>query len=205
FSPPSTQVRVHSQLAPTDPRTTVVSIEDEGIGMSGEDMRIANALLEDVPEVDLGRSTMLGFHVVARLARRYGITVRLAPTPGGGVTAMVALPADLVTERRSESPAPIGATTGGGAYARGGFAASWSGLDGTSRLARLSGFGAFDPPADRSPFVQPAARAPLEGRALPAAPDFTPPPTLPEPLPPVPEPIPALAPAPPPEPPAGGG
>src|SRR5690606_32540221 len=93
FSPPSTQVRVHSQLAPTDPRTTVVSIEDEGIGMSGEDMRIANALLEDVPEVDLGRSTMLGFHVVARLARRYGITVRLAPTPGGGVTAMVALPA----------------------------------------------------------------------------------------------------------------
>ncbi|HEX6418525.1 MAG TPA: ATP-binding protein [Acidimicrobiales bacterium] len=213
FSPPSTQVRVHSQLAPSDPRATVVSIEDEGIGMSDDDLRAANALLDDVPEVDLGRSTMLGFHVVARLAQRYGITVRLAPTPGGGVTAMVALPADLVSERRSDSPATVGATTGGGAYSRGaGFAVAWSGLDGTSRLARLNGLGAFDPPGGRSPLVQPAARPLLDGPALPPAPEVAPPappapPALPEPLRPLPEPIPALAAPPPPapEPPATNG
>ena len=47
---------------------------------------------------------MLGFHVVARLAARYGITVNVAPTPGGGLTALVWLPGDLVSERSIAAP-----------------------------------------------------------------------------------------------------
>ena len=47
-------VRVRSQLSPGDPHTTVVSIEDEGSGMPEDDLHAANALLEEVPEVDLG-------------------------------------------------------------------------------------------------------------------------------------------------------
>jgi hypothetical protein len=37
---------------------------------------------------------------VARLSQRYGLLVRLVTTPGGGVTALVTLPANLVSERR---------------------------------------------------------------------------------------------------------
>ena len=195
FSPPSTQVRVRSQLSPGDPHTTIVSIEDEGIGMPDDDLRAANALLEDVPEVDLGRSTMLGFHVVARLAQRYGLAVRLAPTPGGGVTAMVALPSELVSERRSATPATVGATTGGGAYSRGaGPSTPLLGLDGAGRLARLNGVGGqvhlgeqVAPPGPGGPGAVPPGQVPP--RREPVA--FTP-----DPFRPAPAPIPALAPAP---------
>jgi signal transduction histidine kinase len=99
FSPPASEVRVRSHLSPGDPVTFVVSIEDTGIGMSDDDLRDANRLLADVPEVDLRRATLLGFHVVARLSARYGIAVHLAPTPGGGLTALVILPTSLLSER----------------------------------------------------------------------------------------------------------
>ncbi|HEX6424577.1 MAG TPA: ATP-binding protein [Acidimicrobiales bacterium] len=218
FSPPSTQVRVRSQLSPGDMHTTVVSVEDEGIGMPEDDLRTANALLEEVPEVDLGRSTMLGFHVVARLAQRYGLSVRLAPTPGGGVTAMVALPTELVSERRSSTPATVGADTGGGAYSRGaGHAGPWSGLDGASRLARINGAGGqvhlgdqVVPSAPDGLATAPAAAPPdaMPPGAIPSQPEpitFTPAPPPPEPFrpAPTPAPIPALAPAPPPAQPGG--
>ncbi|HEY8527329.1 MAG TPA: ATP-binding protein [Acidimicrobiales bacterium] len=110
FSPPSSEVRVRSHLAPAQRATFVLSIEDTGIGMAPDEMAAANELLAEPPEVDLRRSSMLGFHVVARLAKRYGIEVRLAGTPGGGLTALVALPDDLVSERRARVPA--GATAG---------------------------------------------------------------------------------------------
>jgi signal transduction histidine kinase len=104
FSPPSRPVLVRSHLAAGGPRGFVVSIEDTGIGMSDEELQRANQVLTDAPDVDLRRSTLLGFHVVARLAARYGITLSLAPTPGGGVTALVRLPADLVGERTATAP-----------------------------------------------------------------------------------------------------
>jgi signal transduction histidine kinase len=98
FSPPMADVRVRSHLSPGEPRTFIVSIEDTGIGMPADEMAKANELLATAPEVDLRRSTMLGFHVVARLSKRYGIEVNLAPTPGGGLTALVNLPRELVGE-----------------------------------------------------------------------------------------------------------
>ncbi|HET6954464.1 MAG TPA: ATP-binding protein, partial [Acidimicrobiales bacterium] len=102
FSPPGSTVRVRSQLSSVDPSKTVVSIEDQGIGMSDDELAPANRVLADAPEVDLGQSRTLGFHVVARLAQRYGFVVRLAATPGGGVTALVTLPRDLTSERRAQ-------------------------------------------------------------------------------------------------------
>jgi signal transduction histidine kinase len=107
FSPPTRPVLVRSHLAPGEPRGFVVSIEDVGLGMSDDERARANHVLTDAPEVDLRRSTMLGFHVVARLAARYGITVSVAPTPGGGLTALVRMPGDLVSER--STLAPVGA------------------------------------------------------------------------------------------------
>ena len=82
FSPPTRPVLVRSHLAPGEPRGFVVSVEDIGIGMSDDELRRANDLLADAPEVDLRRATMLGFHVVARLAARYGIAVSVAADPG---------------------------------------------------------------------------------------------------------------------------
>jgi signal transduction histidine kinase len=108
FSPPDCDVKVRSHLAPGDWSTYVVSIEDTGVGMPPEDMHAANRVLADPPEVDL-RGAKLGFHVVGRLAKRYGLEVHLAPTPGGGVTALVTVPDGLVTERRQ--PAPVAAGT----------------------------------------------------------------------------------------------
>ena len=110
FSPPTRPVLVRSHLAPGEPRGFVVSIEDVGLGMSDDERARANQVLADAPEVDLRRATMLGFHVVARLAARYGITVSVAPTPGGGLTALVRMPADLVSER--STLAPVGAPSG---------------------------------------------------------------------------------------------
>jgi signal transduction histidine kinase len=105
FSPPSSDVRVRSHLAPAQGATFVLSIEDTGIGMPLDELDAANQLLAEPPEVDLRRSSMLGFHVVGRLAKRYGIDVRLANTPGGGMTALVTMPDDLVSERRTRVPA----------------------------------------------------------------------------------------------------
>jgi signal transduction histidine kinase len=104
FSPPQSSVRVRSHVSPTDGASVVISVEDTGIGMNDVDLRNANEVFVDPPDVDLRRSSMLGFHVVGRLARRYGLRVGIGPTPGGGVTAMVTLPADLVAERPPHPP-----------------------------------------------------------------------------------------------------
>ena len=105
FSPPNAEVRVRSHLVPGEGATFVLSIEDTGIGMPAGEMEAANQLLADPPDVDLRRSR-LGFHVVSRLAKRYGLRVSLANTPGGGITALVTLPESLVSERRQIEPAP---------------------------------------------------------------------------------------------------
>jgi signal transduction histidine kinase len=108
FSPPGSEVRVRSHLAPGDVATYVLSIEDVGIGMSESDLAVANDLLSEPPDVDLRRSR-LGFHVVSRLAKRYGLQVKLGSTPGGGVTALVTLPPDLISERRVAIAAAVAA------------------------------------------------------------------------------------------------
>jgi signal transduction histidine kinase len=109
FSPPTADVRVRSHVAPGEWATYVLSVEDLGIGMSDDDIAEANRRLAEPPEVDLRRSTMLGFHVVGRLAKRYGIRVVLAHTPGGGLTALVTMPNDMVGERRTLTPVGAGA------------------------------------------------------------------------------------------------
>jgi signal transduction histidine kinase len=121
FSPPTSGVRVRTHLVPGEGRTFLLSIEDTGIGLSDEHMQAANELLANPPDLDPRRST-LGFHVVGRLAIRLGLRVSLAHTPGGGVTALVTLPPDVVSERRlpaSEVASPAfaaSALSGAGAY-----------------------------------------------------------------------------------------
>ena len=95
FSPPDTTVTVRSRPDRARPGGRLISIEDWGLGMPAEQIEEANALLASPPDIDVGMSQRLGFHVVARLATRHGIKVGLSVTPGSGTTALVSLPPSL--------------------------------------------------------------------------------------------------------------
>ncbi len=137
FSPPTSEVRIRSHLSPGEATRFVVTIEDIGIGMSDDDIQAANRVLAEAPEVDLRRATMLGFHVVARLAHRYDVVVRLAPTPGGGLTALVSLPRELISDRPADAPPPAPTIGAADRYHRA--ALAWSGTSGPTPRARQRG------------------------------------------------------------------
>jgi len=92
FSPPETSVTIRTRPDRGNDGGQMLTVEDWGVGMPPEDLADTNELLAHPREVDLSVSQRLGFHVVARLAARHGITVSLGATPGSGITAVVALP-----------------------------------------------------------------------------------------------------------------
>ena len=91
FSPPETLVEVVGHR--TRDGAYVLSVSDQGIGMSAEQLAEANQQLAHPPLMGLALSRSLGFIVIGRLAARHGIAVRLTASPSGGVTALVTLPA----------------------------------------------------------------------------------------------------------------
>jgi signal transduction histidine kinase len=95
FAPPHTQVRVYAELAGSG---LALQIEDRGLGMSEQELDEANQRLADPPLFDPAHSARLGLLVVAKLAARQGVTVRLRTSPYGGVTAVVLIPAELVVD-----------------------------------------------------------------------------------------------------------
>ncbi|HMQ28798.1 MAG TPA: ATP-binding protein, partial [Acidimicrobiales bacterium] len=96
FSPPETHVDVVGQR--TTDRGYLITVSDQGIGMSAEQLAEANHMLAHPPLVGLALSRSLGFIVIGRLAARFGIAVRLVSSPAGGISAMVSLPAVLVAD-----------------------------------------------------------------------------------------------------------
>ncbi len=101
FSSPSTTVVVSGEPSPNG---ALVTVTDRGIGMSDEDLVATNAILRDPPELDEEVIRHLGFHVVARLARKLGMSVEVEATPGGGVTAVVSLPPALLARDEPDEP-----------------------------------------------------------------------------------------------------
>jgi signal transduction histidine kinase len=105
FSPPHTRVNVTGQPVP---KGFAVEIEDRGLGMSTADIDSVNEWLAHPPSFDvlaLNDDARLGMFVVARLAARHDIRVQLRPSPYGGTTAIVLLPAELVERAEEEPPA----------------------------------------------------------------------------------------------------
>ncbi|GAA3766235.1 sensor histidine kinase [Salinactinospora qingdaonensis] len=95
FSPPHTKVHLHSEVVP---KGVIVEIEDRGLGMSEEDYAKANQTLSNAPEFDvmaINEDSRLGLFVVARLAAKHDISVRLASSPYGGTRAIVLIPTEL--------------------------------------------------------------------------------------------------------------
>ncbi|MFJ4439085.1 ATP-binding protein [Streptomyces sp. NPDC088923] len=108
FSAPHTPVllragRVAAGLA--------VEIEDRGLGLDPAERHRMNTVLADPDQVNLAgllQDGRIGLYVVATLARRHGIAVRLQSNIYGGVQAVVVLPAALLGEEPA-APAEVGA------------------------------------------------------------------------------------------------
>ncbi|TQK43243.1 signal transduction histidine kinase [Streptomyces sp. SLBN-118] len=121
FSPPHTGVQVHGERVANG---FTLEIHDRGLGMAPEALLDANLRLAETPEFELSDTDRLGLFVVSRLAQRQNVRVSLQPSPYGGTTAVVFIPAALLTEapetqgtgfrldRKSESPAGRRGTDG---------------------------------------------------------------------------------------------
>ncbi|MFG2720033.1 nitrate- and nitrite sensing domain-containing protein [Streptomyces sp. NPDC048416] len=95
FSPPHTAVQVHGERVANG---FTLEIHDRGLGMAPEMLLDANLRLAETPEFELSDTDRLGLFVVSRLAQRQNVRVSLQPSPYGGTTAVVFLPATLLTD-----------------------------------------------------------------------------------------------------------
>jgi signal transduction histidine kinase len=100
FSPPHTRVGVYARTIEGGAQLAVV---DHGIGLSPGRLAEENARLARRERLDLAPTEVLGLFVVGRLTRRHGLGVELSATPGGGLTAIVSFPEQLLT---TTPPAP---------------------------------------------------------------------------------------------------
>jgi signal transduction histidine kinase len=96
FSPADKKVIV--RMAMTRKKELAIQITDQGVGMSEEEIAATNARLADPPDLDVAVTRRMGLYVVARLAKRHNITVRLRDNEDieGGLIARINVPADLV-------------------------------------------------------------------------------------------------------------
>ncbi|TCJ90215.1 signal transduction histidine kinase [Nocardia alba] len=103
FSPPETQVVVSGVVVG---RGVAVEVVDQGLGMSETDVADRNAMLADPPAFSVGTlagTSRLGLFVVATLAGRHGISVRLSESVYGGVRVVVLIPSALAEASDPES------------------------------------------------------------------------------------------------------
>ncbi|MFE0456511.1 nitrate- and nitrite sensing domain-containing protein [Streptomyces sp. NPDC058914] len=99
FSPPDTPVEISGWLLENG--EVMLSVQDEGIGMTEERLARLNGRLTDfdpeTPYDQEGEEGLgLGLYVVARLAHRHGVRVQLRDQKQGGIAAVVVLPASLL-------------------------------------------------------------------------------------------------------------
>ncbi len=105
FSPPSTRVSIVGKLIHDG---YVLSIIDQGLGMSPVELAEAQGRIDEVNSFDMAPSKVLGLNVVGRIAVRLGISVRLTESPSDGVTAKVRLPFSLIDGRDRDSSPVVG-------------------------------------------------------------------------------------------------
>ncbi|MFD4508818.1 nitrate- and nitrite sensing domain-containing protein [Streptomyces sp. NPDC058457] len=118
-SPPDVPVEISGWLLESG--EVMLSVQDEGIGMTADRMVRLNGRLADFdpesPYDQEGEDGLgLGLYVVARLAHRHGVRVQLREQKQGGVAAVVVLPQPLLAQ--APPPAvPSATTTPAGAHA----------------------------------------------------------------------------------------
>ncbi|WLQ62651.1 ATP-binding protein [Streptomyces glycanivorans] len=112
FSAPHTQVLLRAQRVTAG---LALEVEDRGLGMPGPEQKRMNTLLADPDQVNVAhllQDGRIGLFVVASLARRHGIAVRLQSNIYGGTQAVLVLPEVLLgidieaTTALDTAPAP---------------------------------------------------------------------------------------------------
>ena len=103
FSDPWERVRVTGLF---DQDSYLISISDSGVGVPEHLMEALNRMLEGLGTSEGDAGSMLGILIVARLASRHGISVRLVPGVPG-TTARVTVPANLVTRVEGADGEPV--------------------------------------------------------------------------------------------------
>jgi len=96
FSPPQSKVELSGSVVG---RGVAVEIADQGMGMPAEELARVNEMLRNPPDFGVARlsaDSRLGLFVVARLAVRHGVSVRLSESNYGGVRAVVLIPSALL-------------------------------------------------------------------------------------------------------------
>ncbi|MET9763578.1 nitrate- and nitrite sensing domain-containing protein [Streptomyces sp. NPDC006372] len=117
FSPPDLPVEISGWLLENG--EVMLSVQDEGIGMTEDRLERLNARLGDfdpeAPYDQEGEDGLgLGLYVVARLAHRHGVRVQLREQKQGGVAAVVVLPRTLLaaaTPAAVPASGPLSSTT----------------------------------------------------------------------------------------------
>ncbi|MER8194062.1 nitrate- and nitrite sensing domain-containing protein [Streptomyces microflavus] len=108
FSPPDSHVELSGWLLETG--EVMLSVQDEGIGMSTVRMGELNARLADPASFEVGEQSAdgagLGLQVTSLLAARHGVRVQLREQKGSGVTAVVVLPQALLPNSLPASSPP---------------------------------------------------------------------------------------------------
>ncbi|MEX2278754.1 MAG: nitrate- and nitrite sensing domain-containing protein [Acidimicrobiia bacterium] len=109
FSPPQTRVRISGHF---HEEGYLLTVADRGVGVPQSRLSELNALLEKPPVIGLALEPFLGLYVVAMLARRHGIQVRLVPG-APGISAKLLIPPTLyeaapVPESIDEAPSRPG-------------------------------------------------------------------------------------------------
>ncbi|GAA3490663.1 sensor histidine kinase [Streptomyces cremeus] len=105
FSPPHTAVQVLGERVANG---FTLEIHDRGLGMATDVLLDANLRLAETPEFELSDTDRLGLFVVSRLAQRQNVRVSLQQSPYGGTTAVVFIPATLLTEAPDTEGAGFG-------------------------------------------------------------------------------------------------
>lgn len=103
FSPPDARVELKGKA---EGEGYLLAVEDDGIGMTSEELERANVRLSGEESYTVAPSRYLGHYVAGNLARRFGIVVRLQDRPAGGVTATVRIPSSLLAES-APTPATV--------------------------------------------------------------------------------------------------
>ncbi|WP_328396534.1 sensor histidine kinase [Nocardia sp. NBC_00416] len=103
FSPPQSRVQVTGSVIG---KGVAVEITDQGMGIPEDTRDRLNDLLDNPPNFEvasLQKDSRLGIFVVAQLAGRHGVSVRLWESEYGGVRAVVIVPAALLTDPAEET------------------------------------------------------------------------------------------------------
>ncbi|MCP9619032.1 HAMP domain-containing protein [Nocardia otitidiscaviarum] len=107
FSPPQSQVEIRGGVVG---KGLALEVIDQGMGIPESEQARLNEMLRNPPDFGvntLSEDSRLGLFVVARLAMRHGISVRLTESDYGGVRAIVLVPTNLTVAAVASGEIPV--------------------------------------------------------------------------------------------------